>query len=244
MSSDLTAFGLTEMLRCSLGVRTAAAGADTVEGAAQQVVRYFRDALRSARDGTPQCVLARLYKTHAYAALDAPLRAFADRLLGDMPPPPALRCLCLLATAGDEPAWNDRRRSQGHQAIPLPSPEIVAQAPMVAQLVHQFGLDLADVVTPAPALLPAMVGRTYGVFHVEDAVGSPYIPAQREFVDRHGVRSVVGFGGALRSGDIFAVILFSRVTVRRDAADRFRNIALDVKSALFDLPEERTFADA
>jgi hypothetical protein len=86
-------------------------------------------------------------------------------------------------------------------------------------------------------------GKTYGVFHVEEALGSALIPAQNEFVVPFGVRSVVGFGGGLRSGDIFAVILFTRVPVGRDAADRFRSLALDVKTAFFDFDETAVFEE-
>ena len=248
MPSDLNRFDLAGMLHCSLGLRKAAAGATSMEEAATRVCRFLYDEFRApvaegASEGERQCALVRLYKTNAYSALDAPLRAFADALLGTSAPE-GLRCLCLLATQGSEPAWNDRRASRGHQAIPLPSPEMVEQAPMVAQLVRQFGLDLADVVTPSPALMAKLEGRTYGVFHVERALASPYIPAQRDFVIPHGIRSVVGFGGALRSGDIFAVILFSRATVSREAADRFRTLALDVKSILFGFDDGRVFATA
>ena len=193
--------------------------------------------------GGGDCALVRLYKTHPYSRLPPSLRRFADKGLGGAPAPPGLRCLTLLGTAGDEPEWNDRDTSRGHRAIPLPSPRIVEQAPMIAQLIRQFGLDLADVVSPSPEFLRELSGRSYGVFHVEEAVGSPFIPAQEEFVERYGIRSVVGFGGALRSGDIFAVVLFSRVVISREVAERFRTIALDVKSALFNFEEKQVFAD-
>ena len=112
---------------------------------------------------------------------------------------------------------------------------------MIAQLIRQFGLDLADVISPSAEFVREMTGRTYGVFHVEEAAGSPFIPAQREFVERYGIRSVVGFGGALRSSDIFAVVMFSRVRITREAAERFRTIALDVKSALYNFDETQVF---
>ena len=53
-----------------------------------------------------------------------------------------MKCLTLLASTGDEPEWRDRHRSRGHQAIPLPSADIVEQAPMVAQLINQLGVPL------------------------------------------------------------------------------------------------------
>lgn len=50
-------------------------------------------------------------------------------------------------------------------------------------------------------------GKTYGVFHVAEARESAYVPAQADFVVPYGIRSVVGFGGPLATGDLFAVIL-------------------------------------
>ena len=250
MTTDLKTFGLTEMLRCSVALRQAAAGAPTMEDAANRVCRFLYDefgAMSSAAGGDEMigggdCALVRLYKTHPYSRLEPALRRFADKALGNNRAAPGLRCLTLLATAGDEPEWNDRDTSRGHRAIPLPSPRIVEQAPMIAQLVRQFGLDLADVIAPSAEFVREMAGRSYGVFHVEDAAGSPFIPAQEEFVERYGIRSVVGFGGSLRSAEIFAVVLFSRVQIARDVAERFRTIALDVKSTLFNFDENQVFS--
>jgi hypothetical protein len=143
-----------------------------------------------------------------------------------------MRCLTLLATVGDERQWNDRRVSLGHQAIPLPSEEIVSRAPMIAQLIQQFGLGIRDIVRPASDVVRNLEGKTYGVFHVAEAAGSPYIPAQAAFVQRYDIRSVLGFGGSVAGADLFAVILFSRVPISQESADRFRTIALDVKAAL------------
>jgi hypothetical protein len=52
---------------------------------------------------------------------------------------------------------------------------------------------------------------------------------------------VVGFGGSLASGDLFAVILFSRVTVSASVADRFRTLALDVKTLFFPYGDSAIF---
>jgi hypothetical protein len=85
-------------------------------------------------------------------------------------------------------------------------------------------------------------GKTYDVFYVPEADRSPYIPAQ-DFVRDYGVRSVVGFGGVLKSGEMFAVILFSRTPVPADSAQRFKTIALDVRSALFGFGNDAVFEE-
>ena len=232
MSSDLTKFGLSEMLRCSTELRRATKDAPTMEEAAQRVCRALYDELVTS-DGSRACALVRCYKTHLYGKLDPELRAFAKAALQGRTPGPSMRCLTLLGSVGDEPSWNSRRTSVGHQAIPLPSADIVEKAPMIAQLIRQFGLELSDIVQPTIDLVRGLGGKTYGVFHVPEAVGSPYIPSQTDFVLKFGIRSVVGFGGSLPSGDHFAVILFARVPISSETADRFRNLALDVKSGFF-----------
>lgn len=235
MTSNLEAFGLPEMLRCGRGIRRAAEGAVTMEDALGRVSRFLYEELRSSSDDRA-CALVRCYKTHPFGQLPSAQRAFATTLMGEAKPDPSMPCLTLLATIGDNPMWNDIRRSKGHRAIPLPSPDIVGKAPMIAQLIKQFGLDLAAVTAPASAdIARKLEGKTYGVFHVEEALGSPFIPAQ-DFVRRYNIESVVGCGGHIRA-DLFAVILFSKVRVDAEAAERFRTLALDVKATLFPLED-------
>ncbi|MDB4907682.1 MAG: hypothetical protein JWO05_2466 [Gemmatimonadetes bacterium] len=243
MPYDISRFELADMLRCGGEMRRGMLGAPTVEDAARRACRILYDGFRNTADDSRQCALVRFYCTQPYSRLPRDLKAFASRSFEQGSNiASSMKCLTLIGTAGDEEAWNDRRSSQGHQAIPLPTPQLVEQAPMIAQLVRQFGLDLADLVQPNEGtIVGERFDRTYGIFHVEEALGSPYIPAQKEFVVPHGIRSVIGFGGSLRTGDLFAVILFSRVSVPRANADRFRNVALDVKSALFLLDQEQVF---
>jgi hypothetical protein len=103
---------------------------------------------------------------------------------------------------------------------------------MIAQLIYQLGLEPGAVVRPGPELLGGLDQRTYNVFHVSQALGSPYVPAQEEFVVPHGVQSVLGLGGVLATGDLFVVILFSRVALSRETAELFKPLALSVKLAV------------
>lgn len=240
MSSDLRAFGLAEMLQCGRRARRAVADAPSMEEGARTLCRYLRDEFVTPGSGERQCVLVRVYRTLPFSALPRELRDFAEQSSGEKLGA-EVKCLTLLGTAGDEEAWNDRRKSRAHRAIALPTPELVERAPMIAQLVRDFGLDLRAVVRPSKDTVAELFGKTYGIFYVDEAKGSPYIPAQEEFVERYGVRSVLGFGGSLRSGDLYAVILFSRVTVPRPSADRFRNVALDIKAAFFEFDETRVW---
>ncbi|WP_421655982.1 hypothetical protein [Leptothermofonsia sp. ETS-13] len=149
-----------------------------------------------------------------------------------------MKCLTLLATAGDHPDWNNRYRSRGHQAIPLISKELVAQFPMISQFIRQLGLEISTVVQPDPDLVIDLEQKTFNVFHVPEAQGSPFVPAQAGFVIPYGVRSVLGFGGLLPSGNLLAIIMFSKTPISRDTADMFKTLALNAKMAL--LPFEGT----
>ena len=228
MPHDLTTFGLGDMLKCSLRLRETATGAPTLEASAQRVCRFLYDELRDP-NGERQCALVRCYKTHAFGSLEPDLQAFARAVMGMEQPRPTMKCLTLMATVGQTAAWNSRHLSRGHRAIPLPSPEIVEQAPMISQLIKELGLELTSVLQPSPDVVRRLAGKRHGVFYVENALGSPYIPAQQDFVVRFGIRSVIGLGGMLATGDLFAVILFATVPVSPGSADRFRTLALDVK---------------
>jgi hypothetical protein len=230
MTYDLTKFDLGDMLKCSLNLRETASGAPTLEISAQRVCRFLYDELHGP-DGQRACALVRCYKTNAYGSLDPDLQAFARDALGSDAPRSMMKVLTLMATVGQRAGWNSRHLSRGHRAIPLPSPEIVEKAPMISQLIKELGLQLSNVLQSSPDIVKELAGKRHGVFHVEHALGSPYIPAQQEFVVRFGIKSVVGFGGMLATGDLFAVILFATVHVPTSSAERFKSLALDVKSA-------------
>jgi len=229
MTYDLSRFDLGDMLKSSLRLREATAGAPTLESAAQRVCRFLYDELRGS-DTERACALVRCYKTHPFVSLEPELREYARKAMTTGVPQPDMKCLTLMATVGQTASWNSRFLSLGHRTIPLPSADIVEKAPMISQLIKELGLELSSVLQPSKEVVKELAGKRHGVFHVENALGSPYIPAQ-EFVTQYGIKSVVGFGGMLATGDFFAVILFATVHVTASSADRFRTLSLDVKSS-------------
>lgn len=237
---DLARFGLSDVTRVGAEFRRLGADASSMEEVGGRIVRALHETLTA--EGRPACALVRMFVTVPYARLDDEQRAFALALLGGEEPPPAMKCLTLLATAGDQPAWNDRRRSSGHLALPLPSPESVSRSPMIAQLIRQLGVEIGSLLSADQRLLTDSQQHTFNVFHVEHAKGSPFIPAQHAFVEPFGVESVVGFGGLLPPGDLFATIIFSRTPVSRSTADLFRTLALNVKVALLPFAGDRVFS--
>ena len=236
---QLSRFGLSQMVECGAALRLFGKTSHSMEEAARGVVGYLRENFGGGGSGGA-FALVRVYKTHPFGQLPPDLQGFAKNVFPSETLQANTRCLTLLATTGDEPEWCDRRSSKGHQAIPLPSKEIVEQLPMVAQLIGQLGLEI-DAVVSAKLVLDAQE-RSFNVFHVPTALGSPFVPAQSDFVKSHRIASVLGFGGALPQGDIFAVIVFSKQEVPRETAEMFRTAALNVKLSLLPFTE-RVFAE-
>jgi len=230
---DLTDFTMSDMTLCGRQLRKLGESTTSMDEAAGAIVRFLYDNLRDGAGGEKALVLARFFKTHPLGELPSNLREFARGVVPeDQSLSPDTRCLVLMGTVGQHSDWSDRRASSGHQAIPLTSEELVLKFPMISNLVIQFGLEPAAVVRPDPSCLQDLEERTFNVFLVENALGSPYIPAQEEFVAACGVRSVLGFGGLLPSGELFATIMFSRVAITKETAQLFRPLALCVKTSV------------
>jgi signal transduction histidine kinase len=237
------------MVSCGAAVRAIGARSHTMEEAANRIVRFFHEELVDPRTKEQSCALVRFYKTHPFGALDASLRAFArsmlDREGGEAgEPEERMRCLVLLASVGERPEWCSRMTSAAHRAIPLVSASAIARLPMVAQLVKQMEIPIRALVRRDDDLMLDALAVTYNVFYVPQARDSPHIPAQAEFVIPYRICSVLGFGGLLADGEMFAIILFSRVCIPEETASLFRTIALSAKAAVVSLGGERTFARA
>ncbi len=219
------------MLRLGLALRPMADGKKTMEAAASALCKLLYDELVGG-DGNRACSLVRFYKTHTFDDLPLELQRFAANNMAPLTPRGDTNCLTLLGTAGEEAAWNSRTHSRGHQAIPLASAEVVEGAPMIAQLIKEFGMDVREVLRPGEKVVRDLQGRNYGVFYVPVAPGSPYIPAQADFVMRYRIQSVLGFGGTLASGDLYAVILFSKARIPEKPTEQFRRLAADIRVLL------------
>jgi hypothetical protein len=239
---DIGNFTLKDMAECSSALRKMGTGATSMEEAANQMVRYLYDHFLDGKTGQQAFVLARLFKTHPYGELGEELRAVARNMVGEPSPPPSMKCLVLLATAGERPEWNSRKNSEGHKAIPLPSEQFINRFPMVRQLIQQLGLEVNTVLQPDPKVIVDLAQKTFNVFYVPDAVGNEYVPVQKEFVIPFGVRSVIGFGGMLPPADLYATILFSRACVPPQTAEMFKTLALSVRIGLLPFVGRKVFA--
>ncbi|MCS6293090.1 MAG: PAS domain S-box protein [Nitrospira sp.] len=229
---DVSKFRLQDMTACSAALRQLGAGASSIDMAADRITRYLYTALTTGPDKDPACVLVRLFKTHPYGRLSPELQALVDARLGHKPANPGMKCLTLLASTGAVEGWNNPAQSSRFLAIPLSGPDALAKLPMFSQLFAQFHIDLPLLEQADSSLLMDQYATTFNAFYVPQALDSPYVPGQTEFVVPFGVQSVVGYGGLLPTGDMFAVILFAKVPVSRDTADLFKTFALSTKLTL------------
>jgi PAS domain S-box-containing protein len=238
---DVRSFGLTDVLDCSAALRRCGEHASSVEGAARAVVEYLYEHLIDKESDRSALALVRLYKTHRFDELQADLRAEAEEVAPGRLVAPEVPCLVLLGTAGDEPAWNDRRRSRSHGVIPLLDPASLSALPLVYELTRQIGFGETELFHPDPELFFATGGQPGGVFHVPDTSETEFGPAQQAFFETYGIRSVVGFGGLLPSGYPFAVVMFAKVPITRDIADSFAPLTFATQPALLPFIERRLF---
>jgi hypothetical protein len=203
-----------------------------MEEAAAEIVDLFYNSFTDETGSTRDFALVRVFKTHAYGKLNAELKKFARQCFPDEVVNITTKCLTLLATIGDDESWKSRRNSRGHKAIPLSSEDVVNKLPMIRNLIKQLGLDVQTVLQPDPEIVRDMSEKTYNVFLVPNALGSPYIPAQNDFVIPFHIESVLGFGGAFPDGEIFVTIIFSKKPINEDVATLFKTIALSIKVSL------------
>jgi len=229
---SLESFSISDMTDCASGLRKLGEGASSVQDVAQRIASYLYRQLGNDQTGRQDCALVRCFLTRAYGELDPQSQDCARRALACGPGSLDMKCLTLFGTAGERPEWNERGRSRHYRSIPLTGSQSVAQFSMVSQLLQQLGVALESKTQPESDLLVDGAEQTYNVFHVPDAKGSPFVPAQKEFVIPFGIESVLGFGGVLPSKEFFAVILFSKQKISRETAELFKPLAMSVKLAL------------
>ena len=229
---DLTRFTQSAATECGNALRALGSAASSMETSANNIVQHLYNNVINSETTEKACALIRFYKTHPYGQLAYGLQEFASGIMGGAPKSQEMKCLTMMATAGEHADWNSRSTSSGHRAIPLASADFVGGIPMIAQLVRQFGIEMGSVISPEPNVIGDLARQTFNTFHIADAVDSPCIPAQDDFVKPYGVKSVLGFGGVLSSGELFVVIMFSKVSIPASTASSFRDLSANVKEAV------------
>ena len=173
----------------------------------EAVFRQFKD-----DDGQPAFALVRVFRAGIYDDLSPELQALAD--------PSNPYWLALYGTTGIQDAWCDRRRSQNHQVVPGGD----NMPPMLeAVFSHAMQQDVIDTANIHPVRRnDTAITQSYFVPH---ALGSPYVPAQEQFVIPYGIQSLLGLGSSFTSGTAYVLLGFSCQALNEDAALRFAELA-------------------
>lgn len=226
------------------GLRAAIGKTPALENAAEMVARQLYETYEATT------ALARVYAVVAYRDLTPPVASFVDELAKKTGQTAEIRpdtpVLTLLATHGAKEEWCDRRKSQGHMAIPLVSAEFVQAIPMVARLLKELGVDLAWLDAAADMNARRLLGGFNGVFFVDDAatakdaMGRLIIPAQ-DFVAEQGVKTVFGMGGFYPDNTLLVLIVFAREALQRGQVERFTSLISLVKGETFGVVRARRF---
>ncbi|MEG4959741.1 MULTISPECIES: histidine kinase [unclassified Microcoleus] len=229
---DITLFTPQDMAKCSLVLRQLGKNTASMEASSQKIVNYIYQHFCDSQTGENTCALVRLFKTHPYGELEDSLQQSARRLMNGNSPAADMKCWTLLAAAGTEPQWNSRHTAAENTAIPLVSTKLVAQMPAISEIIRQFGLDIPTFVGIERERFLQLEPAVLNIFHVSEAKDSPFIPEQNSLIIPYQVKSVLGFGGLLPSGSLFAVVMFLKVKIPQSTAEMFKNLALSVKTAL------------
>jgi hypothetical protein len=193
---------VNQFARSLMDVRTQSA---SFEGASQRLVETLYQSLRQA-NGQPTFALLRVYRLMRHAELLPELQALVD--------PARERWMALMGTVGIEPAWGDRRLSQGHKVLNLGED----QSPMLSAALYQLGLDVGLALPEGSDMELGSTSYMTRYFHVPQALGSPYVPAQDGFVVPYNIQSVVGIGSGFVSRSLYILLGFSLLPLDKEHA--------------------------
>ncbi|MBE9187184.1 histidine kinase [Microcoleus sp. LEGE 07076] len=240
---DMTRFTPQDMAKCSLVLRQLGRNTASMEACSQKIVKFIYQHFCSLQTGENSCVLVRLFKTHPYGELEDSLQQSVRRLMNGNSPAADMKCWTLLAAAGAQPQWNSRHTAAENLAVGLVNAELVAEMPTISEIIRQFGLDIPTVIGTQPERFIQLEPAVLNIFHVSEAKGSPLIPEQNSLIIPYKVKSVLGFGGLLPSGSLFAVEIFLKIKIPQNTAQMFKHLALSVKTSLL-MGEEKVVFDS
>ena len=200
-------------------------------------------------------VLLRMFLSVPYSELPRFNQDFVTNLVEEKGIAPELKddtpVLSLIGTRGEEPEWNERRKSKGHIGIPLVSTGFIEEIPMVSRLLSDLGLNLNLIINPDSGLDIDVSSDIAGIFFVEDAKESTdskkrkIIPMQN-FVKAYNVCTVFGIGGRYMLGgnNIVSIIFFTKEKFSKAIAKPFESLINRFKiSTVKHVLQQRIFSD-
>jgi len=195
----------------------------TLEETAQELMKtlyqiFITDSSKSA------IVLTRFFKSCSYCDLPDDIQGYIKQKEDRAIIPPQDKYLTLLGTYGDLEEWRHREKSENYKAFSLNDSNVFYKSPMLSAVFNQIGFTIPTATEPNNGVIVDKQDIDYGLFYVEDAKDSKFIPKQAEFVVPFGVKSAFGFGGHYVSTDVYAVIIFYRENISLKIAKLFLSL--------------------
>jgi len=220
------------MLSCGADIRQFGLESNCVEEAAEKIVNYLYRSFES-ESGEKALALVRLFKTVRFDELDEDLKKYAA---ANFDVKPDTKFMALMATAGIDQTWNDRRQSAQHRLIPVTAAEDAGRQStlirhMMSELEHSGAPNVESTDLNSRRYVMEPNQRHFNVFHIPDASECAFVQDE-ELVRNFDVRSILGFGGFLNRGSRFCVVMFARTFLDRDCAELFNPLTLSTKNAL------------
>ncbi len=198
-------------------------------------------------------ILARVYVTIPYGQLPSFNKAFVNNLAKAKNISNLINAntpiLSLAGTAGQNPAWWERRKSQGHVGIPLCSAGFIDAIPMMSRLLQELGLNMAWFDKQDLSIAKKSLTGLNGLFYVAnasddtDSKGRKIIPAQ-DFVSSYGIHTVYGMGTTYISGAFAVSIIFTNEALTRAQISPMTSLFLDFKFSTSKLAAPNTWLNA
>ncbi len=219
--ADLDAPGIADL--CARAAE-ALRGAASFEAAAEIFVRLLVREFETI-------ALARVFGTVEFDALKPEERRFAEAAVADVALFPTTEVLTLFGSAGVQPQWNERRKSEAHLAIPLLNGRSIQEAPMIARLLDDLHFSLKTEAPDSRGLATRAFANADAICYIPDAattvdvLGRLVVPAA-DFVRANGIRTVVGVGGSYIVARMFvAILLFTTEAIPAETALQLKELA-------------------
>lgn len=175
-------------------------------------------------DGNNVFSLIRIFRFGTFDSLHSTLQDQIEPEYYDIP-----YWMTLMGTYGNQPQWRHRAFSNGHQVFPAQTDF----TPMIKETFNQMLLNPGDAMTEEDFRIVFNRDLPYKrFFHIEQALHSPHVPAQDDFVIPHNIQSVVGFGGSFVNRSGFLCIGFTQIPIYDEQLKKMLKIAPAIASIL------------
>ncbi|GJQ49902.1 histidine kinase [Candidatus Kuenenia stuttgartiensis] len=231
MHINLSQLSAVEITKFSKNIKDKCSGHAFMEESVQEATKLFYNSFVTG-NGSSSFALVHVFKSCFYQELPDDVQSYIQNKVTTKSIVSQSRYLTLLGTCGDLDAWCDRKKSGNHIAFPMDEPQLSHKYPMIAALLTQIGEYPLCEVNAGIDFLKNDQHKNYGLYCIEDAGDMMSIPDQTNFVNTHSIKSVVGFGGKFSSGNVYAIIIFSKELIRKNTAKSFLAINPAIKQIM------------